>query len=248
MVRMRQPLAARAVTGGSRSGRVRAGSGPQVWREGSPEMACAGRQPHDYTLSGNEEKTGRDRAAMRGTARIRGRGALLLVAAGWMVSAPGSSHAQEKTAQQVDSQGAGGPQAASQKSDTQVGTGPSAPGKHKAALPEKTHRFWDKENDWLFAGVGASRTLDYFSTLNMRRRGRQEIFLTNEAVDNHAAFAAIEASATGVSIGAAYLFHRYGHHKLERWTSFVHMGLTATGSVRNYCLKTAHFAQAPGPP
>src|SRR5579863_3517749 len=50
------------------------------------------------------------------------------------------------------------------------------------------HRFWDKENDWLFAGVGASRSLDYFSTLNMRRRGRQEIFLTNDAVDNHAAF------------------------------------------------------------
>src|SRR5271167_4915718 len=47
-----------------------------------------------------------------------------------------------------------------------------------------THRFWDEENDWLFAGVGASRTLDYFSTLNFRRRGRQEILLTNEVVDN----------------------------------------------------------------
>jgi hypothetical protein len=78
-----------------------------------------------------------------------------------------------------------------------------------AALPEKPRRFWDRENDWLFAGVVA-RTLDYFSMLNMRRRGRQEIFLRNEVVDNHAAFAAVEASATGVSIAAAYLFHRYG--------------------------------------
>lgn len=102
------------------------------------------------------------------------------------------------------------------------------------------HRFWDKENFWLFGGVGASRTLDYFSTLNMRRRGRQEIFLTNDVVDNHAAFAVIEAAATGVSIGASYLFHKYGHHKLERWTSFVHIGMATTGSVRNYCLKTAH--------
>src|SRR6266481_6365736 len=110
------------------------------------------------------------------------------------------------------------------------------------------HKFWDGTNAWLFAGTGASRTLDYFSTLNMRRRGRQEIFLTNDAVDNHAAFAAIEASATGVSIGAAYLFHRYGHHKLERWTSIVHIGLATTGSVRNYCLKTAHFAKTPGSP
>ena len=104
----------------------------------------------------------------------------------------------------------------------------------------KPHRFWDKENVWLFTGVGATRTLDYFSTLNMRRRGRQEIFLTNDAVDNHAAFVAIETAATGVSIGAAYLFHRYGHHKLERWTSFVHIGMATAGSVRNYCLKTAH--------
>jgi hypothetical protein len=110
-------------------------------------------------------------------------------------------------------------------------------------LPE--HRFWDKENGWLFAGVGAARTLDYFSTLNMRRRGRQEILLSNDVVDNHAAFATIEAAATGVSIGASYLFHRYGHHKLERWTSFVHIGLATTGAVRNYCLKTAHPKSGP---
>src|SRR5712692_11732222 len=92
-------------------------------------------------------------------------------------------------------------------------------GKNQTKELMREHRFWDKKNDWRFAGVGAARTLDYFSTLNMRRRGRQEILLTNDAVDNHAAFAAIEAAGTGVSIGASYLFHRYGHHKLERWTS-----------------------------
>jgi hypothetical protein len=102
------------------------------------------------------------------------------------------------------------------------------------------HHFWDKENDLLFAAVATARALDYFSTLNMRRRGRQEIFLTNDAVDNHAGFAAIEAGATSVSIGAGYLFHRYGHHKLERWASVVHIGLATTGAVRNYSLKTAH--------
>jgi hypothetical protein len=102
------------------------------------------------------------------------------------------------------------------------------------------HRFWDKENAWLFAGVGASRALDYSSTLNLRRRGRQEILITNDVVDDHAGFAAVEAAGTGISIGASYLFHRYGHHSLERWTSIVHIGLTTTGAVRNYSLKTAH--------
>lgn len=131
---------------------------------------------------------------------------------------------------------------------------PPSPSAAKEASPDikprrndasQQHQFWDSENAWLFAGVGAARTLDYFSTLNMRRRGRQEILLTNDVVDNHAAFATIEAAATGVSIGASYLFHRYGHHKLERWTSFVHIGLATTGAVRNYCLKTAHPATVP---
>ncbi len=116
---------------------------------------------------------------------------------------------------------------------------------NQTTAPMQGHHFWDKKNDWLFAGVGAARTFDYFSTLNLRRRGDQEILLTNEIVDNHAAFAAIEAAGTGVSIGASYLFHRYGHHKLERWTSIVHFGLTTSGAVRNYCLKTAHPKSGP---
>jgi hypothetical protein len=107
-------------------------------------------------------------------------------------------------------------------------------------LPRAAHHFWDKENDWLFAGVGASRALDFNSTLNFRRRGRDEVFLTNDIVDDHPAFAAVEAGATGLSIGLAYVFHHYNHHKLERWTSIVHMSAATTGAVRNYCLKTAH--------
>ena len=117
--------------------------------------------------------------------------------------------------------------------------------KNSRAPLRQQHRFWDKENAWLFAGVGASRTFDYFSTLNLRRRGDQEILVTNDLVDNHAAFAVVEAAGTGVSIGASYLFHRYGHHKLERWTSIVHFGLATSGAVRNYCLKTAHPKSAP---
>ena len=108
------------------------------------------------------------------------------------------------------------------------------------------HRFWDRQNLYLFSAVAASRGLDYSSTLNMRRRGRQEILLTNEVVDNHPAFAAIEVAATAVSIGASYLFHRYHHHRLERWTSIVHASLATTGAVRNYCLQTVHPSSLPG--
>ena len=119
--------------------------------------------------------------------------------------------------------------------------------RHIAPVEEQPHRFWDRTNGWLFAGVGVSRTLDYFSTLNMRRRGCQEILLSNEAVDNHAAFAVIEAAGTGVSIGASYLFHRSGHHKLERWTSIVHLSLATAGAARNYSLKTVQVSATPVP-
>ena len=91
----------------------------------------------------------------------------------------------------------------------------------------------------------------------MRRRGRQEILLTNNIINNDPAFAAIEAAGTATSIGVSYLFHRYGHHKLERWTSIVHIGVASTGAVRNYCLKTriprfpivrsSRFSLAPSP-
>jgi len=119
------------------------------------------------------------------------------------------------------------------------------PARSQATPLRQQHRFWDKKNDWLFAGVGASRALDYSSTLNLRRRGNREILVTNDLVDNHAAFAVVEAAGTAVSIGASYLFHRSGHHKLERWTSIVHIGLATSGAVRNYCLKTAHPTTAP---
>jgi hypothetical protein len=105
---------------------------------------------------------------------------------------------------------------------------------------QPTHRFWDRTNDLWFAGVGAARALDYASTLNIRRRGLNEAFLTNSIVDNHPLFAGIEASATAASIGLAYLFHRTDHHRLERWTSIVHFSIAVGGAVRNYALKTPH--------
>ena len=104
--------------------------------------------------------------------------------------------------------------------------------------PLPAHRFWDRENDLLFASVGAARGLDYASTLNLRRRGLNEILLTNSIVDNHPLFGGIEAAATAASIGVSYLFHRTGHHRLERWTSAIHFGVATGGAIRNYALET----------
>lgn len=100
-----------------------------------------------------------------------------------------------------------------------------------------THRFWDKENDLLFAGVAASRMLDYASTRHFRDLGDNEVLLTNAIVDNRPLFVGIELAGTAASIGVSYAFHRTGHHSLERWVSIVHIGVAVGGSIHNYALK-----------
>jgi hypothetical protein len=104
--------------------------------------------------------------------------------------------------------------------------------------PVTPHAFWDRENILLFSGVAVMRGLDYASTRNFQARGRKEILLAPEVVNNSAAFASLEAAATVTSVGISYWFHRTGHHKLERWVSITHIGVTAFGDARNYALKT----------
>jgi hypothetical protein len=108
--------------------------------------------------------------------------------------------------------------------------------------PSKTppHAFWDRTNILLFSGVAVFRGLDYASTQNFLARGREEILIPDDIVNNSAAFASLEAAATATSIGISYLLHRTGHHKLERWVSIGHIAVTGFGVVRNYSLESAH--------
>jgi hypothetical protein len=102
------------------------------------------------------------------------------------------------------------------------------------------HPFWDRENRLLFAGIGFFRALDYASTRNMQARGREEVLLPDEVVNNSAGFASLEAAGTAASVGLSYWMHRSGHHRIERWISVVHIGVTAFGAARNYSLKSKH--------
>ena len=104
---------------------------------------------------------------------------------------------------------------------------------------ESKHRFLDRTNLLLFAGVAAVRTLDYTSTQHFRHLGNNEVLLTNSVVDNKPLFAGIEVAGTALSIGVAYWLHRTGHHKLERWVSIVHIGVGAFGDIHNYSLGPA---------
>ena len=132
----------------------------------------------------------------------------------------------------------------------QLPQAPDAPSASKAKAPPNplaermprppVHRFWDRTNLGLFGGIAVTRGFDYASTRNMQRRGREEILLPDDVVNSTPGFAALEAAATGTSIGLSYLLHRTGHHRLERWLSIGHISVAGFGDARNYLLETKH--------
>jgi len=109
-----------------------------------------------------------------------------------------------------------------------------------APAPPAPHAFWDRTNVALFSGIALTRAMDYASTRNFQARGRQEILLPDDVVNNSAGFASLEVAATMTSVGISYLFHRTHHHKLERWLSVGHISVTGFGAVRNYALESRH--------
>jgi hypothetical protein len=112
----------------------------------------------------------------------------------------------------------------------------------KSGSQPRNHAFWGRTNILLFSGVALFRGMDYASTRNFQARGRKEILLPQGVVNNSAAFAGVEAAGAATSVGISYLFHRTGHHKMERWLSIGHISVTAFGVARNYSLKTARPA------
>ena len=109
-----------------------------------------------------------------------------------------------------------------------------------APVAAPVHRFWDRNNVLLFSGIAVFRGLDYASTRNFQARGRTEILIPDDVVNNSAGFASLEAAATATSVGISYIFHRTGHHKMERWLSIGHIGVTGFGVAWNYSLKSKH--------
>jgi len=99
------------------------------------------------------------------------------------------------------------------------------------------HRFWDKTNVGLFSGVATVRALDVHSTEQVLRRGGHETLLPDGLVRNRAAFSAYSAGNVTAGIGVAWVFHKTGHHKLERWSSVVHIAFIGTLAGHNYTLR-----------
>jgi hypothetical protein len=98
-----------------------------------------------------------------------------------------------------------------------------------ATLPDApSHRFWDRKNNLLFATSTAFSTADFFVTRNRLRNGGQELNpVTRVFAGSTAGLAVNFAGETVGVVGLSYLFHRTGHHKLERAVSLLNIGASA---------------------
>jgi hypothetical protein len=84
----------------------------------------------------------------------------------------------------------------------------------------ETHVFWDRENKILFAAVAATATADFFTThANLASGGRELNPVARVMTSSTPLLATNFALETAGTVGISYLFHKSGHHTLERMTS-----------------------------
>jgi hypothetical protein len=92
-----------------------------------------------------------------------------------------------------------------------------------------SHRFWDTKNSALFAGVAALSAADFCVTrANLANGGRELNPITRIMSGSTAGLAVNFSVQTAGVIGLSYVFHKTGHHKLERFTSLVNIGSSAS--------------------
>jgi hypothetical protein len=99
-----------------------------------------------------------------------------------------------------------------------------------ATLPEAPgqHRFWDRENSFLFATNAAFSAADFVITRDNLRAGGQELNPVTGVFSGTTTGLALNFAGETVGVvGLSYVFHKTGHHKLERAVSLLNIGASA---------------------
>lgn len=99
-----------------------------------------------------------------------------------------------------------------------------------APLPESpvVHPFFDSRNRALFAAVGGFCAADFTVTRTNLNHGGVELNPVTQVLSGSTAGLAVNfVGETAGVVGISYLFHRTGHHRLERITPLVNMGASA---------------------
>ncbi|HVN17984.1 MAG TPA: hypothetical protein VMU05_04405 [Dongiaceae bacterium] len=103
--------------------------------------------------------------------------------------------------------------------------------------PEYPHKFWDRQNKTLFLITAGLNGADFAVTrANLQSGGRELNPMVRIFGRSDAGLAINFAGNTAAAVAVSYLFHRTGHHKLERLSSMMTIGASA-GAV-SYGLAT----------
>jgi len=90
------------------------------------------------------------------------------------------------------------------------------------------HKFWDKQNQLLFAAAAALNEADFAITRSNLQNGGQELNPIVRVFGRSTPGLALNfAGETAGVVTLGYFFHKTGHHRLERLVSVVNMGASA---------------------
>lgn len=96
---------------------------------------------------------------------------------------------------------------------------------------EVSHKFWDKQNKFLFIAAAAGNSADFAVTRANLQNGGQELNpLVRPFGRSSAGLALNFAGETVGVISLSYFFHKTGHHKMERAVSIVNIA-SSTSAV-----------------
>jgi|SRR5580692_4181592 hypothetical protein len=99
-----------------------------------------------------------------------------------------------------------------------------------APLPDapQEHRFWDRENTFLFTANAALAATDFAVTRDNLRNGGRELDPVTRLFSGSTAGLSVNFAGEAIGVvGLSYFFHKTGHHKLERTVSMLNLGSSA---------------------
>jgi hypothetical protein len=96
--------------------------------------------------------------------------------------------------------------------------------------PPEEHKFFDKQQMIALYVHGGVRTADTVVTCHAIANGATEVWIPTQSCGGIAAW---QAGSVGLALGVGWLFHKTGHHKLERITPWVGTGASAAGLTKS---------------
>lgn len=102
----------------------------------------------------------------------------------------------------------------------------------RAVVPPQPdqHKFFDHQQLLALYVHGGVRLADTIKTCRAISHGGVEDWIPTQSCGGIAAW---QAGSVGLTLGIGWLFHKYGHHRLERITPWVGTGASAAGLTKS---------------